>query len=126
MIEGIYGKYFSAYPIVNKALPDFAKANSNCYFVTASGLTSNPDFIHIDAASQRKFGIRYFEAFNRQEHILEPLPDEDKILEMINQRPLTKTEKIGLSDLKFSRGTLSLENYKTALAKLKKQNLDSL
>ncbi|WP_417888170.1 sialate O-acetylesterase [Zunongwangia sp.] len=119
LTEGMYGAYFSAYQIVNKALQDFAQANHNCYFVTASGLTSNPDFIHIDAASQRKFGIRYFEAFNRQEHILEPINLENEKLEIINNRPLSNNEKIGLLDLKFSSGALSLESYKTEIAKLK-------
>lgn len=87
LIEGEYGAYFSAYQIVNRALQDFAKTAINCYFVTASGLTSNPDLIHIDAASQRKFGLRYFEAFNKSEHVLEPLVDENKTLELINSTP---------------------------------------
>jgi hypothetical protein len=119
LTEGMYGACFSAYSIVNKELQDFAKSNPNCYFITASGLTSNPDFIHIDAASQRIFGIRYFEAFNKHEHVLEALNDERKILEIINQRPLTETEKRGLLDLKFSSGALSLEDYKIELARLK-------
>jgi len=119
LTEGMYGAYFSAYQIVNKALQDFAQAAPHCYFVTASGLTSNPDFIHIDAASQRKFGIRYFEAFNRHEHILEPIDLENETLELINNRVLSNTEKIGLLDIKFSSGALSLENYKIELMKLK-------
>jgi len=119
LMEGMYGDYFSAYQIVNKSLQEFAKTNSDCYFVTASGLTPNPDFIHIDAASQRIFGIRYFEAFNKQEHIMEPLTDENKILEMINVRPLSKTEETGLLDLKFSIGALSLDEYRTEQERLK-------
>jgi len=136
LMEGMYGDYFSAYQIVNKSLQEFAKTNSDCYFVTASGLkfaktnsdcyfvtasglTPNPDFIHIDAASQRIFGIRYFEAFNKHEHIMEPLTNENKILAMINERPLSKTEKTGLLDLKFSIGALSLKDYKTEQERLK-------
>ncbi len=82
LTEGKYGAHFSAYTIVNKALQDFAKVNSNCYFVTASGLTSNPDFIHFDAVSQRKFCVRYFEAFHQYKHVLAPLADENKIVKM--------------------------------------------
>ena len=119
LTDGMYGVYFSAYQIVNKALQDFAQATPNCYFVTASGLTSNPDFIHIDAPTKRKFGIRYFEAFNRQEHILERIDIENETLKLINNRMLSNTEKIGLLDLKFSSGALSLENYKIELTKLK-------
>mgnify|MGYP006972147430 CR=1 FL=1 len=31
--------------------------------MTAEGLTPNPDGIHMDAVSQRRFGVRYYEAF---------------------------------------------------------------
>lgn len=119
LTKGIYGEYFSAFPVVNKTLLDFAESNANCYFVTCTGLTSNEDFIHLDAISQRKFGIRYFEAFDGQKNILEPLFDENQILESLDQRPLTNTEKIGLLDLKFSRGELSIEDYKESLSRLK-------
>ncbi len=118
LTEGMYGAYFSEYATVNKKLVDLAKSTPNCYFVTASGLTSNPDFIHIDAASQRRFGIRYFEAFDTRTHILEALDNEEKTLEIINQRPLSEVEKKGLLELKFSIGTLSLEDYKSELTKL--------
>ena len=34
-------------------------------FVPSDGLTSNPDIVHFDAASQREFGKRYFEAYQK-------------------------------------------------------------
>lgn len=120
LTKGIYGEHFSAFPIVNRALLDFAKTNPNSYFVTEEGLTSNPDFIHIDAASQRKFGIRYFEAFYKQKNILEPPADEDLILERIYQKPLSASEKYYLLNLEFSKGELSLEDFKAELGKLEK------
>lgn len=118
LTKGAYGQYFSAYSIVNSALLDFAKMTPDCYFVTASDLTSNPDYIHIDAVSQRKFGIRYFEAFEKQHHILEPLPDEDQTIERIDRRELTNSEKIGLLNLKFFSGAMPESEYKEELAKL--------
>lgn len=75
LTEGTFGSYFSEYQIVNKALQDFAETNSNCYFVSAFGLTANSDLIHFDAASQRKFGLRYFEAFHEHKSILNPTKD---------------------------------------------------
>ena len=119
LTQGMYGEYFESYPIVNKELESFAKNNPNCYFVTASGLTANPDGIHINAFSQRIFGIRYVEAFHKQKHILEPIDMEKERVEMIYNKPLSANEKIGLLDLKFSSGALSLENYKTEMVKLK-------
>lgn len=49
-----------------------------CYFVTAAELTANPDGIHINALSQRRFGLRYFEAFDNSRHVMEPLEGEEK------------------------------------------------
>ncbi|WP_316804338.1 sialate O-acetylesterase [Pedobacter nototheniae] len=118
LIEGMYGAYFSAYPVVNKKLKDCGQSIPHCYFVTALGLTSNPDVIHFNAASQRIFGVRYFEAFANHMHVLEPLKTEGEILEMIEQRPLSETEKKELLNLKFSSGALSLEDYKIELSKL--------
>lgn len=75
-----FGKSCTEYNFINQELKKFAFEQNNCYFVTASGLTSNPDGIHIDAISQRKFGVRYFEAFYNRKHILNPLINEDDIL----------------------------------------------
>lgn len=116
--KGPYAQHFSAYPVVNNALLNFAKTIPNCYFVTALGLTSNPDYIHIDAASLRKFGVRYFEAFDKRQHILKPLVEEDQTIEKIYQRELTNSEKIGLLNVKFFSGALSEHDYKAELAKL--------
>ncbi|WP_262916921.1 sialate O-acetylesterase [Chryseobacterium aahli] len=69
LTQGNFGSYFSEYHIVNKALQDFAESNADCYFVSASGLTANPDLIHFDAVSQRKLGIRYFDAFNERKNV---------------------------------------------------------
>ncbi len=120
LIKGLYGEHFKSYSIVNEELEKFARNTPNCYFVTASGLTANPDEIHINAASQRIFGIRYFEAFNQKKHILSPINIEKETLAEIYNKPLSNTEKIDLLNLKFSSGALSLENYKTEIAKLKR------
>ena len=45
---------------------DTQKNNKNCYFVTGEKLYANPDGIHINAESQRRFGIRYFEAYQTE------------------------------------------------------------
>ena len=65
-----FGKNCTEYALVNKELEKFASEQDNCYFVTAKGLTSNPDGIHIDAVSQRKFGLRYFEAFSKERRVV--------------------------------------------------------
>lgn len=96
----------------------FAKNNPNCNFVTALGLTANPDGIHINAPSQRIFGIRYFESFQTKQNILKPIEDEEEMVETLYERRLTKDEKKGLLDIQFSKGDLSLEDYKIEVSKL--------
>lgn len=65
------------------------------------GLTPNPDGIHLNAVSQRIFGLRYFEAYNKREHILEPLEGEENAINIDSERPLTKTEKTAILEKNF-------------------------
>jgi len=53
------------YVYVNEALEKVAKELPNCAFVSAKGLTSNPDFVHFNSASLREFGLRYYEAYKK-------------------------------------------------------------
>ncbi|AYD46581.1 sialate O-acetylesterase [Arachidicoccus soli] len=119
LTKGMYGQYFSLYQEINNELKSFANAHADCFYVTAAGLTSNPDGIHIDAISQRLFGIRYFEAFLRKESIFTAPENEENILKMINERPFTQTEKIELLNIEFSKGNLELEDYQKKLSLLK-------
>ena len=50
-------------PKVDKALQTLANTNEYIGYVSAEGLTSNPDGLHFNAASLRTFGVRYFEKF---------------------------------------------------------------
>ena len=113
-----FGKNCTEYDLVNKELEKFAREQDNCYFVTASGLTSNPDGIHIDAISQRRFGVRYFEAFSKKQHVFEPLPHEDEILELVYSREHTKNEKIYLQSMNFALGKVSYNEFMTEVMKI--------
>lgn len=116
--DGIYGQYFNEYNEVNAALIQFAEDHDHCFFASAEGLTANSDNIHFDAVSQRKFGIRYFKAFEQQNHILGRLADEDQIIEKIYSRPLTKNEKYELLQYHFAMGTISADEFQTQFAEL--------
>jgi len=119
--SGMFGEYFQKYPLVNKELENFSNSQKNCYFVTASGLQANPDGIHMNAVSQRIFGLRYFEAFDKLQHILEPLEGENSAVNIDSERPLTKAERITLLENKFVKGDLSLEDYQDQLAEINSQ-----
>ena len=113
-----FGKSCTEYNFINKELERFAFEQDNCYFVTASDLTSNPDGIHIDAVSQRKFGLRYFEAFSKKQHILEQLINENELLELSYSRTYTKTEKMYMNSMDFALGKISYDEFMAQVMKI--------
>ena len=113
-----FGKYSTEYNLVNEELQKFAFQQDNCYFVTAEGLTSNPDGIHIDAVSQRKFGLRYYEAFSNKEHVLKPLNNEIELISLIDVREHTNTEKIYMKSMDLALGKISYEEFEAELMEI--------
>lgn len=113
--SGGFDQYFPEHAEVNQALLDFAIREKNCYFVTALGLTPNPDGIHFNAVSQRLLGIRYFEAYDKRKHILESLEDEENAIHIDRDRSLTKTEKTAVLEKQFVEGAISFEAYQSQL-----------
>lgn len=113
-----FGKGCTEYNLINEELKKFAFEQDNCYFVTASGLTSNPDGIHIDAISQRKFGLRYFEAFNNNQHVLEPLSNENELIDLSYTREHTKTEKIYKQSMDLALGKIPYEEFESQIMQI--------
>ncbi|MGK9119791.1 sialate O-acetylesterase [Olivibacter jilunii] len=97
------------YKLINEELQKYAMDNKNCYYVTAEGLTANPDGIHHDAMSQRIFGIRYYEAYLKNKHIYEPLPNEKELVEKCHNRVNTLAEKRYMALEKFTLGEITYE-----------------
>lgn len=115
-----FGKSCTEYNFINQDLEKFAFEQDNCYFVTASGLTSNPDGIHIDAISQRKFGLRYFEAFSNRQHVLKPLINENELLNLNHARTHTKAEKIYIKSMDFALGKISYDEFVSQVMQINK------
>ncbi|ETZ22979.1 sialate O-acetylesterase [Pedobacter sp. V48] len=115
---GRYGKYFTEYNEVNHALQKYADEKPNTYFVTATGLTANQDGLHFDAVSQRKFGIRYFESFSKKQSILAPLAGENELVNLIQDRTLTKKEQIDMLEIQFASGQLSSNDFDEEVTRL--------
>ncbi|WP_434799317.1 sialate O-acetylesterase [Terrisporobacter vanillatitrophus] len=113
-----FGKNCTEYTLINEELEKFAFEQDNCYFVTASGLTSNPDGIHMDAISQRKFGLRYFEAFSKRQHILKPLVNETELLNSNYSRVHTKSEQIYIKSMDFALGKMSYDEFISQIGKI--------
>ncbi|XXM70763.1 sialate O-acetylesterase [Lysinibacillus sphaericus] len=116
--ESGFGKSAVEYQQINDVLSKVAHSERNCYFVTSKGLTANPDGIHIDAGSQRKFGLRYYEAFSKQQHVLDPLDIEQGWIEKAAKRELTKNERIFVQSTKFALGQLSFEEFSINISKI--------
>lgn len=116
--SGFLGQYFSEYPQVNQKILEFAAAHNNCYFVIASGLTDNPDGIHLNAVSQRVFGLRYFEAYDKLKSVLTPLEGEENVINIDSERVLTKTEKMAILENQFAGGHISLEDYQIGMSNI--------
>lgn len=64
------------YADINNALRAIADADSKMAFVSAEGLTSNPDMLHFNAPSLRKFGLRYFAEFEKLDDAPWIVPEE--------------------------------------------------
>ncbi len=55
------------YKSVNRQLMAFAETHPRVGFASAQGLEGKPDHLHFTAAAQRRFGLRYYEAFRALE-----------------------------------------------------------
>ncbi|RED40577.1 sialate O-acetylesterase [Paenibacillus sp. VMFN-D1] len=111
-----FGQHATEYRQVNEQLQHVANKQENCYFVTAADLTANSDGIHLDAVSQRKFGYRYFEAFSKKCHVMEPIPEEEQSL--IVKRNYSKTEQIYLHSMDLASGKITYAEFEELMAKV--------
>jgi Carbohydrate esterase, sialic acid-specific acetylesterase len=116
--ESGFGKSAVEYQQINEVLSKVAHTERNCYFVTSKGLTANPDGIHIDAVSQMKFGLRYYEAFSKQQHVLDSLDMEQEWIDKTAKRELSKNERIFVQSTKFALGQLSFEEFSINISKI--------
>ncbi len=78
--------WLSNYIYVNKALKKVADENEMTGFVSAEGLTSNPDILHFSAKSLRELGVRYYSEFKKLEKkdkVFIEKPDPDNAIKTI-------------------------------------------
>jgi len=80
-------------------------------YVTAADLSANPDGIHINAASQRRFGRRYYQAFHDQTSVLAPLANEAQMVTALTERPQTPAEAVYRLSKQFALGEITFETF---------------
>ena len=107
--KSAFGRSCVEYKLVNQELLRYAENNSNCYFVTGEKLHSNLDGIHINAESQRRFGVRYFEAYQTKSNVNMPLTHEAEIVKVCCEKEHTIAEKRYIALEQFTLGKCSLE-----------------
>lgn len=66
---------------INKAMQDIAEKDPMIGYVSATGLGSNPDFLHFNAAALHEFGLRYYDEFMKLRNpvkvfVEKPHPDD--------------------------------------------------
>lgn len=103
---------------INQDIQRVADTLENCYYVTAAELTANPDGIHLDARSQRRFGLRYYHAFLTQQNQPDVLQDELKILELAAARPHTVNEQIYVASLEMALGKMTYPEFEKRIQTL--------
>ena len=106
-----FGQYCVEYERINENLQKFALEQAHCYFVSAKDLTANPDGIHLNSLSQRHFGLRYFEAFDKKMHVLAPLSHEAELLDRLIARKNTPNELMFVKHMDFALGKISYEKF---------------
>ena len=104
-----FGRSCVEYDLINQELLKYVENNRNCYFVTGEKLYPNPDGIHINAESQRRFGIRYFKAYQTKSSIVEPLDNEENMVKELYEREYTMAEKRYITLEQFTLGNSSME-----------------
>lgn len=104
-----FGRSCVEYDLINQELLKYVENNRNCYFVTGEKLYPNPDGIHINAESQRRFGIRYFKAYQTKLSIVEPLDNEANMVKELYEREYTMAEKRYITLEQFTLGKSSME-----------------
>lgn len=112
-----FGASCTEYQNLNNELINYAATNPNTTYVSAQGLTANPDGIHIDAQSIRKFGLRYYQSFKSKNNIFNINNNEQQLIDQCYSRKLSKNERTYIATLKYSLGEISFAEVMATFSK---------
>lgn len=104
--------YYANAPMLTERLKHFAAVHEHCFFVTAAGLSCNPDMLHFNAKSQRIFGLRYFAAFDERRSVTEPLTGEETVFAILSGEERKSPGKTMAALRKqLQNGDISMQEY---------------
>ncbi|MHD0396528.1 sialate O-acetylesterase [Staphylococcus simulans] len=109
------GRTLTQHEAINHILQTMPNEMPDTYFVSSTGLTMNPDGIHFNAPSLRRFGLRYYEVFKTLTSLYAPLKDEATRVEALYERPLSQNEQMRVAYEKLASGQISFETFQERL-----------
>lgn len=115
-----YGLYSPQYEKINDELMKFAETHKNCACVPAHGLSCNPDGIHMDAKSQRAFGLRYYYVYGNFTNPMVSKAVAEKAIARILSKPRSMKEQYFANELDAIHGKISQEELQKRQSELLK------
>lgn len=115
-----FGQSATEYPQINREMTAAVPRLAPAYLVSGADLTANPDGIHINASSQRKFGLRYYQAFHDQQSVPGSLPDEDTRVAALYDHPTTVSERQYLLSKRLVTGQITFATFMAEFAAAQK------
>src|SRR5699024_1459215 len=115
-----FGASATEYQEINSSIKNVAQKQHDCYFVTAEGLTANPDGIHIDGFSQRLFGIRYYDAFSKSKDVVNPLDNESEREQDLYKTEFTKNEQMYMLVARLSKNEITYQDFINEMSQMNK------
>ena len=76
--------HFDTYVKINEALKAYADSRAMTGFVSAEGLSANPDNLHFCAPALREFGVRYYEKFLELEDKSKLFPEKPSEFDVVS------------------------------------------
>ncbi|WP_159721555.1 sialate O-acetylesterase [Enterococcus sp. CSURQ0835] len=104
-----FGQSAVEYAQINQKILAVTEKLTDCYWVTAQELMPNPDGIHLNAVSQRRFGLRYYEAFAKRQSVTQPVVGELDWLK--RSRPETSAVRNYLLSKEFVLGRIDFATF---------------
>lgn len=113
-----FGQSATEYTQINESIKHVVEENADCYYVTAQGLTANPDKIHIDGQSQRLLGMRYYVAFSQSRNVIAPLLEEDDVETLLYKKAYTVNEQLYMLVARLSNNEITYQEFTEEMSKI--------
>lgn len=112
-----YGIHAIQHDKITSILRNYAENHPNMFFTEACGLDPNEDGIHINAPSQRRFGLRYYDSLNQSSQDLSEEQENERLARLLN-RSLSPAEQVLEVQLEQIDGKISFEEQQKRIQEI--------